>query len=259
MSVSIELLGGITVSVNGVPQQIASTRVRTMLALLALEPGRVITSDALIDELYGDQPPRNARNALQANATRVRKTIAGHLCEKAQLRSVPGGYVLDIQPFAVDVVRFADLVNRGTALAATDPTYAVDVFCRALTLWRGPALLGAGNGRRCQSEGVRLEKSRLMLWEKIVDLRIGLGQHEWAIAELYQLIARYPLHERFVEQLIFALLRVGGRSDALNAYWCAHRRLDEELGLRPGRELQRLYRAILVEDNEMLPPTAKCG
>ncbi|TDC14957.1 AfsR/SARP family transcriptional regulator [Actinomadura bangladeshensis] len=219
-----------------------------MLATLALEAGHTVSHDELTEELWPGEILRNPRNALQAHATRIRKIIhecAGNARTALPLRAVYNGYVLDIPRDLVDGNRFLDLSARAVAALTDDPARARDLLQSGLTLWQGPALPHTRTGRRCRGAAALLEERRFAAWEDLVSARMLLGEERPAIAELQRLVASHPARERLCELLMLALYRAGRQSEALHLFHRVRERLDEELGVQPGRALQRLYGHIL--------------
>lgn len=249
----IDLLGPVTVNAGGRRYGMAN-KVRNMLAALALEAGRAVSYDELADELWSEQPLGNARNALQAHATRLRKvldTAAGRPAPVPLVRAVWGGYVLDVQPSSIDSNRFLKLAAEGFDALARDPGDALALFQTSLALWRGPALLNARDGFRCRGAAALLEERRLAVWEGLVRARMLLGDEGHATAELQQLVAQHPLRETFCDLLMLALYRSGRQGDALELFRVTRRRLVEELGVQPGLSLQRRHAQILSQDPEL--------
>lgn len=253
----IDILGPLSVSSNGRSNGVRASKVRAMLATLALEPGRVISHLELADELWSGSPIGNPRNALQAHATRVRKVL-GDPARGATtvLCAVPNGYLLDVSRDRVDGNRFLDLAVSGAAALPGQPELALRTLEAALRLWRGPALLDAGDGLRCRSAGALFEERRLTVWEDLVSARLLLGDEPRAIAELQQLTAQCPLRERLCELLMLALYRSGRQSDALELFRLTQRRLDAELGVQPAMPLQRRHAEILAHDPALAHPGA---
>lgn len=247
----INILGPVSVAVGGKRHGIHANKVRAMLAVLALEAGRAISNVELADELWAGHPLRNTRNALQAHATRLRKVLDGPPRQPrgaTVLRAVRNGYLLDVPPDSVDGNRFLDLAAQGAAALAARPEHARELLEAGLDLWHGPALLDAGDGLRCRGAAALFEERRLTVWEDLVSARLALGDEARAVAELRQLVAQYPLRERFSELLMLALYRSGRQGDALELFQWTRRRLDEELGVRPGAPLQRRHAEILAQD-----------
>ncbi|MFG2681658.1 BTAD domain-containing putative transcriptional regulator [Streptomyces sp. NPDC048392] len=238
---------------------IRAGKVRTLVATLAIDAGRAVSLADLADELWGANPPDNVLNALQAHAARARKVINECACPDRAggiLRSVLGGYLLEIDPQCVDGNRFLRLASQGASLLPSDPARAVELLEAGLRLWRGPALIDAGEGRRCRGAVALFEERRLTVLEDLVSAMLLLGGEGQAIAMLQQLVARYPLRERFCELLMVALYRVGRQGDALESYRLARKRLDDELGVQPGALLRRRHAEILAQDPVLKVPSA---
>jgi DNA-binding SARP family transcriptional activator len=249
--VRIDILGTLVVTIDAGPHQIQANKVRAMLATLALDAGRAISHEELADELWSGDPPAGALNALQAHATRIRRVLDGPDRPRGAgsvLRSVRNGYLLDIPPESVDGTRFRELAGRGAAALAERPEHALELLSAGLALWRGPALIDAGDGLRCRSAAVSFDECRLTMWEDLISARLATGAERPAITELRALVAQYPLRERFSEQLMLALYRAGRQSEALEVFHRTRVRLAEELGLRPGAALQRRHAEILAHD-----------
>ncbi|HEY1920534.1 MAG TPA: AfsR/SARP family transcriptional regulator [Streptosporangiaceae bacterium] len=225
-----------------------------MLATLALEAGHTVSCTALADELYGSAPPDKLGNALQANATRLRKVLRDSSGGDSVLHAVHNGYVLDVPPDMVDASRFQRLAKEGSRILPDSPQEAIQRFEAALTLWRGPALLDAGDGLTCRSAAARLEEVRLTLWEDLISAWIMLREGRRVLADLKQFVERYPLRERFCEQMMLALYRSGQQSEALNVFHRTRERLDEELGLEPKPFLRKRYQEILEQDPGLMGP-----
>ncbi|MBQ0866109.1 BTAD domain-containing putative transcriptional regulator [Streptomyces smyrnaeus] len=255
----IDILGPLSVSCEGRTIGVRASKVRAMLATLALEPGHVVSHVELADELWAGHPVGNPRNALQAHATRVRKVLGLPAGDAALLRAVPNGYLLNVSRDRIDGNRFLDHAVRGSEALAGEPERALRHLEAALGLWRGPALLDAGDGLRCRSAGALFEERRLTVWEDLASARLILGDESRAIAELRQLTAQYPLRERFCELLMLALYRTGRQSDALELFRLTQRRLDEELGIQPAEPLQRRHAEILAHDPALSHPGVLWG
>lgn len=253
----VRLLGTVSVNIDGGLRDIRASKVRAMLATLALDPGRPLSYDDLAAELWSGRSLSNARNAVQAHAARLRKLIDGP--GGIAVRAVPNGYLLDVAPEEVDASRFLTLASRGAALARTEPHRAIGLLEEAMLLWRGPALLDAGDGLRCRSAAVLFEERRLGVWEDITTARLAVGDHVTAAADLGPLVTQYPLREVFCEQLMLALYRCGRQSDALATFHRTRARLDEEMGLQPSRRLRQCYADILAQDPALAEDVTPVG
>ncbi|MFK0288928.1 BTAD domain-containing putative transcriptional regulator [Streptomyces sp. NPDC090442] len=251
----IKLLGPLEVCEEGVFLRIPGEKLRSVIAVLALSPGRPVSRHVLIDELWGETPPRNAENSLHGHIARLRRVLAAG-SGKPGLRDViatsPSGYALTGTDIEVDAVRFAELVRRAESLGDGRPEEAAALLTEATDLWRGPALVDTGQGDTCRMAFSRLQQTRITAAEKLFDLRLRLGQHLSILSELEHLHAMYPFHERFCAQLITALYRSGRQADALDAYSQMSERLSHSLGLDPGRDLQSKFYGILRQDPALL-------
>lgn len=249
----IDILGPVSVTVRAHRQEVRANKLRAMLAILALEAGRAVSHADLADELWLGDQLGNARNALQANATRLRKLLGQP--GDTVLRAVRNGYLLDVPSDTVDGNRFLDLAAQGSAELRTNPRHALELLQTSLALWRGPALLDAGDGLRCRGAAALFEERRLAVWEDVVSARLATGDERQAIAELRQLVAQNPLRERFCEQLMLAFYRSGRQGDALELFQRTRQWLDRELGLQPGILLRRRHAEILAHDPVLSLPS----
>jgi DNA-binding SARP family transcriptional activator len=235
------LLGPLEVLVDGKPVAIAGAKPRALLARLLLDAGRVVSADALVDALWGEQPPPSARKVTQVYVSQVRKALGPDAIETR-----PPGYVLRAASNEVDLGRFEALADE--ARAAPDPGRRADLLRRALGLWRGAAL---GEFRRepfAQAAGRRLEELRLAALQQRIEAELALGRHEELLDELAVLVDEEPLREGPRRQLMLALYRSGRQTDALAAYREGRQVLVEQLGIEPSPALQALERAILRHD-----------
>jgi DNA-binding SARP family transcriptional activator/streptogramin lyase len=226
---------------------------RALLAVLALRRGEVISTDALVDALWGDQPPPTAGKALQGHVSHLRRLLES-VGQNGVLLTQPPGYVLRLDDDAVDARRFEMLAARGWRLLDDDPQAAVATFEEALGLWRGAALGEFAFAEFAQREIHRLDELRLETVEGRIEGLLRLGRHGAVVAELESRVDEHPLRERLRGQLMLALYRSGRQAEALEVYRDGRRRLADDLGLEPGTELQRLERQILAQDPELDAP-----
>ncbi len=227
---------------DGTAVPVGGPRVRTLLALLALEAGRVVPAERLIDGLYGEQPPDGAANALQSQVSRLR----GALKDLAPIEFSPAGYRLGVDPDDVDALRFERLAAEGRrTLAAGDAAKAAELLRDALALWRGPAFADITDAPFRDPQVARLNELRTSAIEDRVEAELKLGRHEDVLAELREVIAAQPLRERPRALLIRALHGAGRQVDALTAFEDARRVLADELGADPGPDLAAAHLAVL--------------
>ena len=231
---------------------------RSLLVLLLINRGDVVSVDRIIEALWGEQPPDSAAKAVQGYVSHLRRTLdpesAVGGADGLLLTRTPG-YALRADGVDVDSARFEKLAEEGSrALGEGSAADAAAAFAAALGLWRGPALAEFAYDDFAQTEILRLDELRLGVLEERAEALLRLGRNAEVVAELGPLVAESPLRERLRGQLMLALYRCGRQADALEVYRSGRRLLDEELGLKPDDELQRLERAILNHDPSLALP-----
>jgi DNA-binding SARP family transcriptional activator len=251
--VRVEVLGPLCVRVNGVAVMPSAAKPRQVLALLALNAGRVVTVGSLIDELWGDRPPPTAVTTLQTYVLESRRKIAAALGAgrdpKLVLRTRLGGYLLDGAAVRVDARDFERLARAGRAAAERgDDAGAADILGQALALWRGGALVDVPRGRFLELEAAALEEARLAVTGRRIRCDLALGRHADILGELTALAARHPLNEKLSALLITALYRAGHTGRALAVFHRLRACLLAELGIEPSAQLQQLQHAVLSRD-----------
>ena len=239
--VEFRVLGPLELLEDGRSVELPAGKPRALLGLLILEAGRVVSTDRILNGLWGERPPATAAKVVQGYVSRLRKLLG-----EGVLQTAPGGYRLRAEPGSIDVDRFHDLLKRGRALqAGLMPDQAAVALAEALALWRGPALSDFRYEPFAQDEIGRLEELRLVAVELRVEADLALGHAGEIVGELEVLVRHHPLRENLRRLLMLALYRSGRQTDALAAYQDARSALVEELGLDPGESLQQLERAIL--------------
>ena len=248
----VRLLGPLEVLSGGSPVHVGGPKPRALLAVLALEPGRVVSVDRLVECIWPGESPESAMHAVQVYVSQLRKALGA-----AALATRAPGYVLELAPDRVDLHRFVRLADEGRAAHQSgDSVSAQNAFREALALWRGPALADFLYEPFAQTDIARLEELRTVALEERVEADLALGRHVELVPELEALVQAQPLRERPRAQLMLALYRSGRQADALAAYREARETLVEELGIDPGPELRRLEAAILRQDESLLPSDA---
>ncbi len=250
----VGLLGGLEVfDDHDRAVEVAGAKLRGLLAVLALHAGRVVSTEQLIDALWGEEPPAAVRNGLQGLASKLRRTLGS-----GDLVAMRGdGYALDLPPEAVDVHRYERLVASGRAAASGgDLEGAAASLHEAEALWRGAPLADFAYEDFAAAHVARLSELRVASIEDRLDIEVQLGRHLGAVVQLEELVAAHPLRERMRGLLMIALYRGGRQADALRAYQETRQVLAEELGLEPGHELRRLESLILSQDRSLDAPTA---
>ena len=248
------ILGPLEVGEPGRPLALGSAKQRALLAILLLHANEPVSTDRLIEDIWGERPPADAGKSLQIHVSRLRKTLGP---ADGIVVTQPNGYLIKLGPNDVDLQRFERLAVEGRrALAGGDPGRANGRLGEALALWRGAPLADFAFEPFAQAEIARLEELRLAAVEDSNEARLALGHHAELVGELETLVRDHPLRERLRGQLMLALYRSGRQAEALAAYRDARRALVDELGLEPGPELRKLERAILAHDPALAAPHA---
>ncbi len=238
--VRIGLLGPVEVLDEGGVVEVPGVRLRALLAALALNPGRLVSTAQLVDAVWDDEPPATAGNSLQALVSRLRRALPA-----GSIESTPAGYRLMVNPDDVDVTRFERLVAAGRAQMSADPAVAAATLAEGLELWRGPALLDVAGQQAFQPPIVRLEELRLTATEDRAEMDLRLGRATDVITELTRLTTEHPMRERLVGSLMRALSETGRPAEALAVFERTRTALADELGADPSPELSALHTAIL--------------
>ena len=251
----LRILGPVTAAHNGSPVSLGGPRQRATLALLVLRANTVVSTDRLVDDLYGDEPPAAARKSLQSFVANLRREINR---EDEILIGRRPGYLLEAGSDLIDALRFDDLLERARHLLAEDPATARSLLTEALDLWSGPALGDVAHlAPVLEWEAQRLEDTRLEAVELRIEADLDAGEGAYLIPELDALTAEYPLRESYWGQLMRALYRSGRQADALRTYQRARTVLGEELGIEPSPALTQLEERILLQDPDLGPALAE--
>jgi DNA-binding SARP family transcriptional activator len=226
-----------------------NSRPGAVLAMLAMHAGQIVSLDRLVDELWTAERATAGVKRVQVNVLRLRRAlaqVAPSLDPAILVRTRSHGYCLEVDPDAIDAVRFARLIVRGRAeLDAGDPARAAATLRDALALWRGEPYADFAYEPFAAAEIRRLQELRAYATELWAEAELALGEHALLAPELERLVARDPLRERLRALHMVALYRCRRQSEALAAYHAARRALVDELGIEPGSELRSLQRAIL--------------
>lgn len=245
------VLGPLEVRADGRAVELRGGKLRALLVVLLLNAGEVVSSDGLIDALWGEQPPASAANSVRIYVSQLRKLLG-----EGRLLTRSTGYMLHVEPDDLDANRFEQLVVEARAhRAAGDPAPAAHALAEALALWRGPPLADVAYKQFAQAEIARLEELRLAAVEERVEAELELGRAAELIPELEGFVRAHPLRERLRGALMLALYRSGRQADALEVYRQGRRALTEELGLEPRPALSQLEQAILRQDAALDAPS----
>lgn len=264
----IKLLGPFIAQKGHHPLLPSAAKPRQVLALLAIRAGGVVTVPTLMEEIWGDRPPRSAPTTLQTYILKLRRLLERALAQGGDAphssvdhhtgRTAPqgakgvlvtryGGYQLDVDPCTVDTQVFERLQSRGQkAFNDGDFATAATLLGQALALWRGPALVDVKTGPVLDMDVLRLEEARLAALESRITADLCLGRHGQVLSELAVLVAQHPLHEGLHAQFMTAQYASGRGWQAFETYRRLHTALRTELGIEPGSRIQELYASMLA-------------
>jgi predicted ATPase/DNA-binding SARP family transcriptional activator len=245
---TVEVLGPLRARRDDRPLPVPSGKPAEVLVRLALDAGRSVSAERLIEDLWGDAAAATGRNTLQSKVSQLRRALG----DPALISGAGGGYTLELDPGRVDALRVAGLAAAAAAARRSgDPGSALEAATEALGLFRGAILPDAGDGDWARPHRTRLEEVRLGLLEERSAAHVDLGAGPDAIAELEWLVGEHPLREGLWSSLITALYRAGRQADALAACRRVRRVLADELGIEPGVALRDLERRILQQDTAL--------
>lgn len=251
METLVRLLGPVAAELDGRRVDVGHAQQRAVLAVLAVEVGTPVTAEELIDRVWGETAPRRARDTVYSYMSRLRAISAG---EKPWIVREGGGYVLNLDPSAVDMHRFGQLAQAARSSANRQ---AAELWTEAFALWRGDPFTDMDMpwldavARRLHAERAEAEADRM-------DVRLRLGEHGQLTPELTVLAEQNPLDERTTAQLMLALYRCGRQAEALEAYTRLRNGLVDQLGSEPGAQVRELHRGILAGDDALLAvPSSK--
>jgi DNA-binding SARP family transcriptional activator len=234
------LLGPLEVAEHDRSVVLGGVKQRALLAVLLLHANDVVSTEQLVDEVWGESPPATVAKSIQVYVSRLRKQLGeGRLVTRAP------GYLLRVDPSELDVACFERLAAEAED---AQPKVAGEKLRRALALWRGPPLADLAYEPFARAEIARLEELRAAALEQRIEADLALGRHSQLVGELEGLVREHPLRERLRGQLMLCLYRCGRQAEALESYQAARRVLVEELGIEPGRQLRELHQAILRQD-----------
>jgi DNA-binding SARP family transcriptional activator/tetratricopeptide (TPR) repeat protein len=251
LNVEVRVLGPVGVWASGVPVPAGEPRQRAVLAALAVEAPHTVSAEALVDRVWGEAPPRQARRALHAHLSRVRALLATASgletgTAPARLLRSSGGYALDVDPRQVDVLQFRQLLAWARDRSAR-PAVRAARLRQALALWQGPPLAGV-TGAWAERMRQAWEQDRLEATLAWADAEVAAGNATAVLGRLTELAAEHPLLEPATAVLMRAAHAAGRGAEALAHYDAIRRRLRDELGADPAAELRALHRTVLRGD-----------
>ncbi len=249
MGVRWGVLGPVEASRDGHPVTLGGRRPRTLVAMLVLHANRTVSTDRLVEGVWGPDAPGNPVVSLRSYVSHLRDAL-GQSADPSlgPLVTRPGGYELIVEPGMLDADQFREFADTGRQqLEAGRAVTALQTFDEALSLWRGEPL-GDVDCAALVGEVERLLEARVAVEEDRVEALLTTGATAAAVAEAARLVALHPLRERLRRLLMLAYYRSGRQADALAVYSAYRSLVREELGLDPGRELRRLEEAILQHE-----------
>lgn len=249
-----QVLGPIEIRQANRTAAVGGTMLQTLLATLLVSGNKPVTVEALEQELWGTTPPTKKENALQAQVSRLRRTLARLEPDRTHNRVTTSraGYQFAVAPTELDVASFLNTVVTVRGRADGSLHEDIDELREALALWRGPVFGGITGDVLCQTAAAKFDEARINALELLYDLELEAGRYADAIPELTQLVAENPLREQFCGLLMVALYRSGRQIDALRVFRRLRHQLGEELGVDPSPILRRYERAILEHDPLLL-------
>jgi DNA-binding SARP family transcriptional activator/Flp pilus assembly protein TadD len=240
----VDILGPLKVTRDGVAVTLPNGRTAVLCTILALTPGEAVSVDVLTARIWDEQLPQRVRGSLQNLVMRLRRSLG-----PGAVATVTGGYLLDVDPGNVDLVRFRRLIAE--AADADEPGQARTLLGEALRLWRGEPLADLHSEALERELLPSLIEERLAAQQRRIDLDLGAGDYDRAIVELRELTSQYPLRESLWYQLIAAVAGAGRPAEAIQVYHQIRQRLNEELGVGPSPDLQEIYHQLLRIDSDV--------
>lgn len=251
INIEIQVLGPLEVRVGDQVLDLGGARIRTLLALLTANAGRVTAVTTLVAALWGDDAPPGAHRSVLTYVSRLRQSLTP-AADAVAVVTHPAGYVLRLEPEVLDAVRFESLVTAGRqALSAGEHAAAVEKLSAAAGLWRGDAYAEFADAPSLRGEATRLHGVRLAAVADRIDAELATGAGGELVAELTGLTEEHPGHDRLWGQLMRALYRAGRQADALDAFVRARTVLVERFGLDPSPALVEIHRQILGNDESL--------
>lgn len=233
-------------------------RLRLLLAILLTRRRETVSTDFLIDALWSESPPNNARALLHVRISELRRSLShGVPTADSGIKTHTSGYVLQVAPDQVDCDKFEHLIANGRAtMAREDHLGAYDILGEALALWRGAPFREFEDQTFAQAQISRLTDLYLQAHEDRFSASLAIGKHKEVLAAVPQIVNEHPLREGLWFMLMLAQYRAGRQGEALETYRKVTSLLSESLGVDPGRELQQLYLQVLQQDPALDPPAA---
>lgn len=245
-SIEVRLLGSVrATTAGGCAINLGGPMPKVVLVRLALRAGEVVSTNSLVDTLWGEDPPPTARRSLQAHVAKLRAALGA---DDGPLRSSGRGYVLDLPRSRVDVLRIEDLIQSARAQMSINPIRAAELIAGCRDDWTGAPLTDLEDQETLSAERERLQRLKGELDEIEADLQVALGNPAASLPQLERAVVADPTHEPNWVRLITAYYATGRQRDALNAYGRASATLLDRLGVDPSPQLKQLELQILRQE-----------
>jgi DNA-binding SARP family transcriptional activator/Tfp pilus assembly protein PilF len=253
--VEFRVLGPIEFWMTGIRMDLGTAKERLLLAVLLLAEGRPVSVETLIDRVWGENPPAEVRQSLQTDLSRLRRRFKKYgVADTVRLIATPGAYALEVPHERVDLFRSRLLREQAISRRRDGNTReAIKLLREGLRLWRAEPLTGI-SGEWVDQVRVRLDGDYRVMARELVEIELATGNHAEIVGFLVDLIARYPLDEFFIGQLMIAYYRCGRQADAIGLYRTTARLLREDAGAEPSPRLQTLFRNIRRHDPSVAAP-----
>ena len=252
------ILGSLDVSLGRRALQFPNGRQQTVLAMLLMQEGNLVSLDRIIEGIWGEDPPVTAKGQIHTCISALRRQLRKFGDDHVIVTS-PVGYTIHLPTESLDSAVFRRMVDSGRELAAAGKIRDAAAELRAaLALWRGPAVASDVESAVVRTMAIRLEEERIRITEECIELELKLDRHHELVAELSELVRAYPLRESLRALHMLALYRSGRQADALESFQEIRAILREELGLEPSERLDRLHRSFLKRVNS-LPVASRAG
>jgi predicted ATPase/DNA-binding SARP family transcriptional activator len=243
----LRVLGQMGLHVDGESVPLGGPKAQQLLSVLAAHRDDPVSSDRLVDSLWGDQPPRSARATVQTQVSRLRAVLPPDF----SIALEPTGYRLGTPENGLDACRFETLLTRCRSLP---DRASVAVLDEARSLWRGPAFGQHAELPEVQGEAIRLDELRLVATDEWARTRIDLGESASMVGELEALVTEHPLRESYWRMLMLALHLTGRQGEALRRADHYRTMLGEDLGLDVSSAVKDLEADILSDNPSLRPP-----